>query len=85
MSFADWSEKKKKEKEQGTVAPKTASFSEWTAEKKASSIDEAFINTFISDANSFLSSAEKDFGALGWGNASSSYEAKRNSWLDLET
>ena len=46
-------------------------------------VNEDFINTFITDANSFLESAEKDYGSVGWGNASSSYDSRYNSWKDI--
>ncbi len=46
-------------------------------------VDENFINTFLSDANRFMSSATDDFSKVGWGNASSSYENRRNAWTDL--
>ena len=46
-------------------------------------VDGNFISTFISDANRFVSSANDDYGKVGWGNASSSYESRRNAWTDL--
>ena len=46
-------------------------------------VNEDFINTYISDANSFLKSAEKDYGSIGWGNASSAYESRNATWEDL--
>lgn len=50
-----------------------------------SGVDESYINTFVSDANSFLSSAEKDYGTVGWGNASSVYDGRSSTWQDLES
>ena len=46
-------------------------------------VNEDFINTFISDANNFLSSAEKEYGSIGWSSASSIYDSRLNSWNDL--
>ena len=41
------------------------------------------INAFINDANSFLSSAEEDYGGLGWGNASDVYSARSSKSSEL--
>lgn len=92
MSFADWSnEKKKKNKQEEEQAKNTqavlggkTSFSDWSNSKKADSVDETYINTFITDANGFLGSAEKDYKGMGWSNASSTYRTKRSTWNDLE-
>ena len=48
-------------------------------------VDNTFINTFIQGANSFLSSADSDYKNVGWGNASTTYEAKYNAWKDLDS
>ena len=48
-------------------------------------VDDAFINTFIQDANKFLSSAESDFKNVGWGNAATTYETRLSAWKDLDT
>jgi hypothetical protein len=50
-----------------------------------SGVDQKYIDTFFNDANNFLSSAEKDFGSVGWGNASSSFDSRNTSWGDLST
>ena len=47
-------------------------------------VDEDYVNKFLSDANSFFSSAEKDYSAIGWGNASSSYTSKKSTYDDLD-
>ena len=91
MSFADWvKEKKKKEQEeekakntQAVLGGKT-SFSDWVKEKKVSSVDQTYINTFITDADNFLGSAEEDYKNMGWSNASTTYRTKRSTWNDLE-
>ena len=44
-----------------------------------------YINSFVSDANSYFSNAEKEYNGLGWGTASSAYYARREKWNDLET
>ena len=46
-------------------------------------VNEDFINAFISDANNFISSAEKEYGTVGWSSASSIYDSRVNSWKDL--
>lgn len=48
-------------------------------------VDQKYLDSFISDANAFLTTAEKDYGGLGWGNAASVYEGKNTSWQDLNT
>ena len=51
----------------------------------ASSVNENFINTFFTDANNFLGSAEEEFGKMSWGNASSSYDTRNRTWADLSS
>lgn len=46
-------------------------------------VDQKYIDSFISDANTFISSAEKDYGGMGWSNAASLYESKNSAWDDL--
>ena len=48
-------------------------------------VDDNFINTFLTDANRFLSSAEDEYGKIGWGNASPAYESRKNTWSDLSS
>ena len=48
-------------------------------------VDQKYIDSFMKDANTFLTTAEKDYGGLGWANASSSYESRNTSWQDLDT
>ena len=47
-------------------------------------VNEDFINTFISDANNFLGSAEEEYGKVAWGNASSVYDTRRDKWIELD-
>ena len=97
-SFAQWSsEKKKKQVQQGEevftpalakaepIQNKPLSFTEWSTQKKASSIvNENYINTFISDAGNYLNNAKSDYDSIGWKNASSAFEARRASMNDLD-
>ena len=46
-------------------------------------VNEGFINTFISDVNNFLGSAEEEIGTVGWGNASTIYNKRNEAWKDL--
>ena len=48
------------------------------------SVDENFINAFVTDANSFLGSAEEDYKKVGWGNASSLYQSRYDTWKSLD-
>ena len=55
------------------------------AERNSRDVDETFINTFLSDANSFLSSAADEYNKVGWGNASSTYKSRNSTWEDLSS
>ena len=46
-------------------------------------IDDDYINTFISDATDFISTAEKDYKGIGWSNASSTYTARDEAYVDI--
>ena len=50
-----------------------------------SNVNQAYIDSFINDAKTFLTTAEKDYGGIGWANASSSYDSTNTSWQDLNT
>ena len=78
MSFSEWSNKKKKEREQNgsdvsVGKSNDSSFSNWSNNKVASRVNQDYINKFINDANNFLGSAEEDYGRTGWSNAQSTY------------
>jgi hypothetical protein len=85
MSFESWSNEKKKKKEEEQTQKKTVSFDEWSDKKVVNSVDQDYINTFITDANNFFSTVENDYNSIGWGNASSIYSTKFSSWNDLDT
>ena len=55
------------------------------AARNSQDVDETFINTFLSDANRFLSSAADDYKKVGWGNASSTYQSRNSTWEDLSS
>ena len=48
-------------------------------------VDQKYIDTFVNDANTFLTTAEKDYGDIGWANASSLYDSRNTAWQDLNT
>lgn len=48
-----------------------------------SAVNDAYIDAFYKDWNSFSSSAKNDFSSVGWGNASSSYESRNATWQEL--
>lgn len=50
-----------------------------------SGVDQKYIDTFRTDVNTFLTTADKDYGGVGWGNASSSYDSRNTTWQDLNT
>lgn len=46
-------------------------------------IDQSYIENFLSDANSFLGSVEEDYGKIAWGTASSLYDTKSKAAEEL--
>ena len=46
-------------------------------------VNQDFINSFFTDAKSYLDTYEADYGNLGWSTASSAYEDRNSKWLDL--
>ena len=46
-------------------------------------VNQDFINSFFTDAKSYLDTAESDYGSLGWSTASPAYESRNSKWLDL--
>ena len=83
MDFVEWAKKKKQTAETTSTQDKSSSFLEWSKKKKAKSVDENYVNSFFSDATDFLSGAEKDYAAIDYNNAYSTYEGKRKALGDL--
>ena len=50
-----------------------------------SSVNDDYINTFVSDANSFFKGAEETYKGIGWSNASSVYDSTNSTWQDIKT
>jgi hypothetical protein len=50
-----------------------------------SGVDKSYIDSLINDATDYISTAEKDYGGVGYGNASSTYDNKYSTWKDLST
>ena len=48
-------------------------------------VDQKYIDTFVKDATDFLTTADKDYGSVGWSNASSSYDSRNSTWVDLNS
>ena len=48
-------------------------------------VDQAYIDAFVNDANAYLSSAEKDYGALTYGTSADAYNSRNTTWQDLDT
>ena len=46
-------------------------------------VDEEYINRFLSDANDYFTTAEKEYAGLGWSNASSAHSSIQGKWQDL--
>ena len=49
------------------------------------SVNDEYINTFISDVNSFFKGTEDTYKGIGWGNASSVYDSTNSTWQGLKT
>ena len=43
-----------------------------------------YINSFLDSTNKFFSSVEEETGKVGWGNASTAYQNRANTWNDLD-
>ena len=90
MSFADWSNEKKKKKQeqlqsintQAVLGDKT-SFSDWSDKKAVSRVDYDYVNSFVKSATDFLSTAEKEYSSVGWDNAYNIYRTRVSSYNDL--
>lgn len=48
------------------------------------SVDQKYIDAFISDSTNFLSNAQKSYSSLGYSNASSTYDTISSTWKDLD-
>ena len=88
--MAELNERKKKEQNTTDATPKRGLIAELEDNKRYSSIDtsgvdQKYIDSFMNDANTFLGSAEEEYGGLGWANASSSYEGRNATWSDLNS
>ena len=85
-----YNEKKKKQETPSSESSTGGVMKRYEAQKyysqfDTSGVDEAYIDAFYNDWNNFSSSAEKDYGGLGWGNASSSYDSRSRLWNELST
>jgi N12 class adenine-specific DNA methylase len=47
-------------------------------------VNQDYINSFISEADNFLKSAEDEYNKVGWGNASDYYKSRNAKWQDLD-
>ena len=83
--------KKKREEEKKSNSLSTGGVAERYALKKyystfdTSSVNDEYINTFISDVNNFFKGTEETYNSIGWGNASSVYDSTNKTWQGLKT
>ena len=81
--------RKKKEEEQNNTPSMSARQVAEQIKKynsiQTDSVDQKYIDSFMTDANAFQTTAEKDYGGLGWSNASSVYDSRNATWQDLNT
>ena len=86
--MAELKEKRKKpeetEKKSGSLMAELKERSKYLS-IDTNGVDDNYINTFISDANNFLGSAEEEYSKVGWGTASSAFDSRSNSWKDLSS
>jgi predicted nucleotidyltransferase len=85
-----YEERRKKQNSSNSTNSKKSAKELYEERRKYNSIDtsnvnEEYINSFISDAKKFLSSAQEEYGKVGWSNAASSYENINKSYSDLNT
>ena len=87
MSYADLRKKfgLEEEDEEVTREEKAKRYNELRNSSGLSydQVDDNYINTFISDSNSFFSSAQGDYEKVGWSNAASTYESRYKTWQNL--
>ena len=86
--IAERMRKKKKDEESSstvTSARKAAEKVKAYQSVDTTGVDQSYIDSFITDANSFLTTAEDDYGGVGWGNASSVYDSRNSTWGDLSS
>ena len=68
-----------------TAAPSVNAWEKYKRDTGYSAdVDKSFIDSFISDANAFYSSANKDYESVSWNNASVIAESKRKTLSDLD-
>lgn len=72
MTLSEWQKNKKS----------NISLSDW---QKAKKVNQEYIDSFISDANSFLKSSQGDYEGVDWKNAASVYDNKNLALQDLNT
>ena len=92
--------KKQEKKYGGTSSPKTTSSTTAKAASSGeskyldrrrkqqgniSSVDESFINTFVSDAKRYLDTAESDYNGITFENKDSVYETRKTQWSELRS
>ena len=53
-------------------------------EKDVKKVDSEYINLFLKTSNDFFSTAEDDYGKVGWETASKAYQARANAKKDLD-
>ena len=75
MTFEEWSKKKKEEEEQAQVSNNNSggtsiSFEEWSNQQIAKSIDQSYIDSFVSDVNRYFNLAQTEYESMKVGNAS---------------
>lgn len=90
----EYEEEQNRKKEQTTSQPTNSGASSLDALKKRAKqeydaertkvVDSSYINSFLDSTNKFFSSVEEETGKVGWGNASTAYQSRANTWNDLD-
>ena len=80
-------QEKKEQKRNNNTASATSNFesirSEMDRKYSDPSVDESYVNTFVSDANKYLNSMQSDYDRIGATPASSVYQTRKKAADDL--
>ena len=95
MGVRDRYNEKKKKETQSNTSPSPASTSSGVAERyklkkyyqtlDIDSVNQDYIDSFVSDTNNFFKSSEETYNGIDWYNASSVYDSTSNTLKDLKT
>ncbi len=83
-SKIDWEARKSTEKDWYKELEEARRISRYR-NTDSSMVDQAYINSFLKDAENYFNTASTDYGNLTWGTADSSYNNRNKQWADLSS